>query len=101
MGRISGRRLKRRNRTAKIWISVITLVLVGVFSVRSYSLYTESKEEKKRLEQLQAQKEKEEERTRELENEEKYRQTKKYIEDYAHNYLGLVYPGEIIFKTQK
>lgn len=101
MGTISKRRLKRRNRTSKIWVSLIVILMVGVFSVRSYTLQSEGKEYEERQSKLEKELQKEEERAEELKQEEKYRQTKKYVEDYAHNQLGLVYPGEIIFKTEK
>lgn len=40
----------------------------------------------------------EQERTKEIEEYEKYTQTKKYIEEVAKDKLGLVHEGEIIFK---
>lgn len=101
MGTISRRRLKRRNRTSKLWVSFVVLILIGVFSVRTFSLRSECKEYEERQARLEQQLEQENIRTGELNKEEKYRQTKKYIEDYAHNQLGLVYPGEIIFKNEK
>lgn len=99
MSRISQRRVKRRNRTSKIWVSLIVIVMVGVFSVRSFELYTEGKEYEQKKASLEKQLLQEQQRTQELEEEQKYRQTKKYVEDYAHNQLGLVYPDEIIFKA--
>lgn len=101
MGTISRRRLRRRNRTSKLWVSLVVLVLVGVFSVRTFCLRSECREYKEKQDRLEQQWEQENARTDELDKEEKYRQTKKYIEDYAHNQLGLVYPGEIIFKSEK
>ncbi|MCI8371380.1 MAG: septum formation initiator family protein [Lachnospiraceae bacterium] len=101
MGTISKRKYKRRNRTSKIWISLIVVLMVGVFSVRSFTLWSAGKENVVRKEKLEKELEKEKKREQELKEEEKYRQTKKYIEDYAHNQLGLVYPGEIIFKSQE
>ena len=47
---------------------------------------------------LQEQIEAEQERTKEIEEYEKYTQTKKYIEEVAKDKLGLVHEGEIIFK---
>lgn len=101
MGTISKRKLKRRNRSSKIWVSFVVIVLVGVFSVQSFTLISEGKERKERIVGLEKQIKKEEQCAKELTEEEKYRQTKKYVEDYAHNKLGLVYPGEIIFKAKK
>lgn len=101
MSTISKRRLRRRNRTSKIWVSIIVIILVGVFSVRTYTLHSEGKEYTEKQARLEKQLEEEKQRTKDIEKEEKYRQTKKYVEDYAHNQLGLVYPGEIIFKSNK
>ena len=50
---------------------------------------------------LQEQIEAEEERAKEIEEYEKYTQTKKYIEEVARDKLGLVYEGEILFKDEK
>lgn len=101
MGTISKRKLKRRNRTSKIWVSVVVIVLVGVFTMQSFSLISRGEEMEERKAGLKKQIEKEEQREKDLAKEEKYRQTKKYVEDYAHNQLGLVYPDEIIFKANK
>ena len=48
------------------------------------------------LEQIVA----EEERAKEIEEFEKYTQTKKYVEEVARDKLGLVYEGEILFKDE-
>ena len=39
-------------------------------------------------------------RSEEIAEFERYTQTRKYIEDTAREKLGLVYPGEIIFKNE-
>ena len=39
-------------------------------------------------------------RSLEIEEYEKYTQTKKYIEEVARDKLGLVYEGEILFKDE-
>lgn len=101
MGSISKRTLERRNRISRIWVSLIVIIVVGAFSVSSVALYAESEEYEQKKVSLEKQLEKEQERADELQREEKYRQTKKYVEDYAHDQLGLVYPGEIIFKANE
>ena len=80
-------------------MAFVTLLMIGFFSVRSYNLHVEGKEYQEKKESLEKKLVKEQERAEALEEEEKYRNTMKYIEDYAHNQLGLVYPDEIIFKT--
>ena len=42
----------------------------------------------------------EEARTEEIQEYEKYTQTKKFVEEVAKDKLGLVYEGEIIFKDE-
>lgn len=49
---------------------------------------------------LTAQIEAEQKRALEIEEYEKYTETRKYIEEIAKDKLGLVYPGEIIFKNE-
>ncbi len=48
---------------------------------------------------LKEQIEYEEQRSEDIADFERYTQTRKYIEDTAKEKLGLVYPGEIIFKN--
>ena len=39
-------------------------------------------------------------RQRSLQNREKYTQTKKFVEEYAKEKLGLIYPNEVVFKAE-
>ena len=41
------------------------------------------------------------ERTQDIEEQRKYMQTKKYVEEVAREKLGLVYPNETIYKADK
>ncbi len=43
----------------------------------------------------------EEQRAEDLQQEEQYMQTKAYVEDVAHDKLGLVYPDEIFIKVSE
>ena len=61
--------------------------------------FREALAEKEKL--LVPKKELSEERKAELEEYEKYVQTKKYVEEVAREKLGLVYENEIIFKPEK
>ncbi len=96
-------RYKRRrfqNRAGIVWASIVVLILVTVVSVKSISLMNKSREYKAKEAALEAQIAQEEERTEEIAEFERYTETRKYIEDTAKEKLGLVYPGEIIFKNE-
>ena len=43
----------------------------------------------------------EKDRTQDIEEQRKYMQTKKYVEEVAREKLGLVYPNETIYKADK
>ncbi|MBQ8086002.1 MAG: septum formation initiator family protein [Lachnospiraceae bacterium] len=74
------------------------LIVCIVIGIRSFSLYKESKELSKRQEALAAKIESEEKRKEDLEDLEKYMQTKRYMEEVAKTKLGLVYPNEILIQ---
>lgn len=99
---MSRRRKKKKNQIRKglpaiFFVVVVFCLIVGA---RSYMLYTESHELKKRQEILEAKIESEEERKQELEELEKYMQTKKFMEEVAKSKLGLVYPNEILIEPE-
>ena len=50
---------------------------------------------------LEADIEAEKDRTQDIEEQRKYMQTKKYVEEVAREKLGLVYPNETIYKADK
>ena len=75
----------------------VTLLTIVVF-IRSVSLYQKLHQYETRIDALETQIETEEARTEEIEEFKKYTTTRKYIEEVAKEKLGLVYPGEIIFK---
>ena len=82
-------------------IFVIVAAFVVCVGARSYLLKQESVKLAKRQEALESQIEMEEERTKQLEDQEKYMHTKKYVEDVAKTKLGLVYPDEILIQPQE
>ncbi|WP_034445012.1 septum formation initiator family protein [Butyrivibrio sp. AE2032] len=95
-------RYKRRrvqNRAGIVWASIVVLILVTVVSIKSISLLQKANELQAREETLEEQIEYENARSEEIADFERYTQTRKYIEDTAKEKLGLVYPGEIIFKN--
>lgn len=81
-------------------VSVVVLMMLVVVSIKSIELKQKQAEYLAKQEQLQAEIDAENERAEEIEEFKKYTQTKAYVEEVAKERLGLVYEGEIIFKTQ-
>lgn len=100
MARKAAYRKKRQNRFGMFLASIVVIMLLIVVAVKSNELRDKkayyAQKEQALLEQIEA----EEQRALEIEEYEKYTQTKKYIEDVAKDKLGLVYDGEIIFKDE-
>ncbi len=95
-------RYKRRrvqNRAGILLASIVVLILVTVVSIKSIGLLQKARELEAREASLQEQIEYETQRSDEIADFERYTETRKYIEDTAKEKLGLVYPGEIIFKN--
>jgi cell division protein FtsB len=94
-------RYKRRvhNRAGIVWASIVVLILVTVVSIKSVGLLQKAREYHAREAALQEQIESEVQRSEDIAEFERYTETRKYIEDTAKEKLGLVYPGEIIFKN--
>ncbi len=95
-------RYKRRrvqNRAGILLASIVVLILVTVVSIKSIGLLQKASELEAREASLQEQIEYETQRSDEIADFERYTETRKYIEDTAKEKLGLVYPGEIIFKN--
>jgi cell division protein FtsB len=82
-------------------VTLVVLMLLVVVSVSCVRLRQKQETNQARLVQLQNQIAAEEERTQELEELRKYTQTNAYIEEVAKEKLGLVHPGEIIFKIKR
>ena len=89
-----------QNTYGMIMATVAVALLLIVVLVRSISLVQKRDQYQSRIETLQAQIEAEQERSEEISEFETYTTTRKYIEKIAKEKLGLVYPGEIIFKDE-
>lgn len=87
-----------QNRYGMMLATVAVLLLLVVVSIKSVGLLQKQKSYNDRITALQAQIESEEQRTADIAEFETYTTTRKYIEEVAKEKLGLVYPGEIIFK---
>lgn len=94
------KRRRSQNRVGILWASFVVLILVTVVSIKSIGLMQKAGEYQAREMELQAQIDAEHARTEEIQEFERYTQTRKYIEDTAKDKLGLVYPGEIIFRNE-
>ncbi len=81
-------------------IFAAVLVMCIIIGIRSLTLYKESRELAKKQEALTIRIESEEKRKEDLEDLEKYMQTKKYMEEVAKTKLGLVYPNEILIQPE-
>ena len=100
MARKAAYRKKRQNKFGMFLVSIVVIMLMVVVAVKSVELREKkafyAQKEQTLLEQIEA----ETKRSPEIDEYEKYTQTKKYIEDVAKDRLGLVYEGEIIFKDE-
>ena len=68
---------------------------------KNYRLKQESAELLEKQQALEAKVESEEQRAKDLEELEKYMQTKKYAEEVARGKLGLVYPDEVLIEPER
>ncbi len=100
MARKAAYRRKRQNRFGMFLVSIVVVMLLVVVAVKSIELQEKADSYTQKEQQLEGQIAAEQERAQEIEELEKYRQTKKFIEDEAKDKLGLVYEGEIIFKDE-
>ncbi|MDC7292729.1 MULTISPECIES: FtsB family cell division protein [unclassified Butyrivibrio] len=95
-------RYKRRgfqNKAGIILTTTVVLFLVVAVSIKGYGLKQKANELQEKEALLQQQIEEEQARSEDIAEFERYTHTRKYIEDTAKEKLGLVYPGEIIFKN--
>lgn len=99
--------MRRRTKTKKqpTWLvgAIIFVLVVGiclVFYTRTMKLREQNALAKQELEQLQAELVEEEERAKQLDEYAKYVNTKQYVEEMAREKLGLIYPGELVFKAE-
>lgn len=89
-----------QNTYGMIMATVAVALLLVVVLVRSFGLVQKRDQYQSRIDALQTQIEKEQQRSEEIAEFETYTTTRKYIEQIAKEKLGLVYPGEIIFKDK-
>ena len=99
-GKARYNRRRFQNKAGIVWASVVVLILVTVVCIKSVGLMQKVQEYQEKENALTVQIAAEQNRSEQIAEFEKYTQTRKYIEDTARDKLGLVYPGEIIFKNE-
>ena len=94
-------RRKRQNRLGMFLVTLEVLMLLVVVSINSVGLRQKYASYQEREQALEDQINAEEDRKLQIEEYRKYTQTKKYVEEVAKDKLGLVNPGEIIYKPEE
>lgn len=99
---MAGKRWKKKksSKGGVIAISLVVMMLFTVVAYKSVELREKNEAYMEREQNLRDQIADEQERQLELEEYEKYVQTKKYVEEVAREKLGLIYENEIIFKPE-
>lgn len=100
MARRVAYRKKRQNKFGMFLVTSVIVMMLVVVSVKSVELKQKLSMYEAKENVLKEQIAEEEKRTEEIEEYEKYTQTKKYIEEVAKDKLGLVHDDEIIFKDK-
>ena len=91
---------KRSNRLVGVIICILVVGICMVFLARTKELKAQNEAANRDVEELQEALQEEENRTERLEEYAKYVNTKQYVEDMAREKLGLIYPGELVFKAE-
>lgn len=94
-------RKRRQNRFSMFLVTLVVVMILVVVGIKSVELSAKSEANQARIEQLNGQIADEEARFEEIKKYEKYTHTKGFYEQIAHDKLGLVYEGEIIFKQNE
>lgn len=100
MARQAAYRRRRQNKFGMFLVTTVVVMMLVVVAIKSIELKQKLAAYRVKEQALVEQIEEEEMRSEEIAEYEKYTQTKKYIEEVAKDKLGLVYDGEIIFKSE-
>lgn len=93
-------RKNTQNKYSKALVVIAMIMLVGVTWFGGHRFQEKLNEKKAEMEQNQILIDREHQREEEIELLSKKVQTKEYYEEQAKEKLGLVYPGEILFKAE-
>lgn len=94
-------RARRQMRQGTLMIAFIIAIFCISVCVKTTRLKAQAAENERKIALLNAQIATEQERAEELNEQEQYMQTKAYVEEVAHEKLGLVYPDEIFIKVSQ
>lgn len=94
-------RKRRQNKFSMFLVTLVVVMILVVVAVKRVEIEAKMKVNQAKIEQLNGQIASEEARAEEIKQYEKYTQTKGFVEEIAHDKLGLVYEGEIIFRKDK
>ena len=98
------RNMRRGQKQSKLGILLIIaalFVVTAVTTIRAYDLHVKSQELTITEKQLETELTSVKQKKADLEQQQKYMKTRKYIEDEAKDKLGLVYPDEIVIKPRE
>ena len=101
MSRVRYRRGGSQSRFGVFLSLLAVLLLMLAVSAKGITLTAMKNKMQERIDALEAQIAEQEARSEEIAEYEKYTKTRGYIEEIAKSRLGLVYPGEIIFKAEE
>lgn len=99
--RKSAYRRQRQNRFSMFLVMLVVVMLLVVVAINSRAIHEKMDTNQAKIEQLAEQIADEKAREGEIKEFEKYTHTKAYVEEVAHDKLGLVYEDEILFKESK
>lgn len=91
---------RKRSSSGKVYIVVVSFIIVAAMSVNIYRLYNKNMQYSKQEAALTKELEEQIRTKEQLDQYESYIGSKKYIEDSAKNKLGLIYENEIIFREK-
>ncbi len=102
---MAGTAVERRHRKANfgsyLGLSILILLICGLIWFQASDVKAKIAVKAQQEQELDAQIAAEEERAEDIEEFEKYVQTKAYAEEQAHEKLGLVNEGEIVFQLEQ
>lgn len=90
---------KKSHKAAMVMIFLVVAFFCGTLSISNRNKQEALDKDNKEIERLEGLIAEQEKRTLELEDRRVYVKTMKYVEERAKE-LGLVYPGEIIYKPE-
>ena len=94
------KREKLRRKLTFIFIGAVTALLACAVAVGGYRLKQRNEVYEIRIAELEKEIAAEEQRALDLQEYSKYVQTSRYVEEVARDKLGMVMPGEVVFKPE-